>query len=272
MITFLNGGQNGIDMSTLSAVEREVVEKKRRSPETYVYESPAALQFELNMRRRIVEAAIALDASGATFVPFETTRGNRNFWSRTSEGGLRLNNGVLPSDGINDIFRNGHLYAFECATAAVIVLYKGVLDALGEEVFNAYFNNLLLYDWQYDSDLQLTATNNREEAYPGDVQYFKNPDHAPDKPEWQGENAIVLGNGMYFGHGIGITTAAGIIAALNNERVPGSRTSAYLMDETFHPNFEYLRRLSAGRSLPSGAGSSRAYAVVARIGSHNFIF
>ncbi|WP_233277497.1 protein-glutamine gamma-glutamyltransferase [Paenibacillus durus] len=270
MITFLTGSQDGIDMSTLSGVEREIVEKKRRSPENYVYESPAALAFELNMRRRIVEAAVALDASGVTFVPFETTRGNRNFWSRTREGGLRLNDGVLPSDGINDIFRNGRLYAFECATAAVIVLYKGVLDALGEEVFNSYFKNLLLYDWQYDSDLQLTAVNNREEAYPGDVQYFKNPDHDPNKPEWQGENVIVLGRGMYFGHGIGITTAEGIISALNRERVPGSRTSAYLLDETFHPDFEYLRRLSAGRSLPSAAVRYTGYAVIARIGSHNY--
>ncbi|WP_328804451.1 protein-glutamine gamma-glutamyltransferase [Paenibacillus apii] len=270
MIIFLNGDQSGIDMSTLSGVEREIVEKKQRSPETYVYESPAALAFELNMRRRIVEAAVALDASGVTFVPYENTRGNRYFWSRTNKGGLLLNNGVLPSDAINDIFRNGRMYAFECATAVVVVLYKGVLDALGEEVFNSYFRNLLLYDWQYDSDLQLTAISNREEAYPGDVQYFKNPDHAPDKPEWQGENAIVLGQGMYYGHGIGINTAEGIIAALNRKRVPGSTTSAYLLDETFHPDFEYLRRLSAGRSLPSTTGRFTGSTVIAKIGSNNY--
>jgi protein-glutamine gamma-glutamyltransferase len=272
VITFLNGDVNGINMSGLSAVEREIVEKKQRSPENYVYESPAALEFELNTRKHIVNAALALDASGADFASFETTRGNPYYWTRTRNGGLQLNNGVLPSDGINDIFRNGHLYAFECATATVIVLYKGVLDALGPEVFNSYFKDLLLYDWHYDSDLQLTTINNRQEAYPGDVQYFKNPDHDPNKPEWQGENVIVLGNGMYFGHGIGISSGSGIIAALNEERAPGSQTSAYLLDETFHPDFEYLRKLSEGRSFPSLVVRSKGYTVIAKIGAHNYIY
>ncbi|MFF2909267.1 protein-glutamine gamma-glutamyltransferase [Paenibacillus sp. NPDC057934] len=272
MITFLNGDINGINMSGLTGVEREIVTEKQRSSENYVYESPAALEFELNTRKHIVNAARALDASGAEFASFETTRGNPNYWTRTSKGGLQLKSGVQPSDGINDIFRNGHLYAFECATATVVVLYKGVLDVLGPAVFNSYFNDLLLYDWHYDSDLQLTTINNNLEAYPGDVQYFKNPDHDPNKPEWQGENVIVLGNGEYFGHGIGIDSGEAIIAALNEERVPGSTTSAYLLDETFHPDFEYLRKLSEGRSRSSSVVRASDLAVIARIGGHHYIY
>ena len=42
---------------------------------------------------------------------------------------------------------------------------------------------------------------------PGDVVYFNNPDFDPLTPQWRGENAVVLEDGTYFGHGIGIATA-----------------------------------------------------------------
>ena len=57
---------------------------------------------------------------------------------------------------------------------------------------------------------------------PGDCRYFNNPDVDPLTPEWQGENAIDLSGGMYYGHGIGIKTADKIIEILNHNRIQDS--------------------------------------------------
>jgi len=237
----------------------------------YYYQSPAVADFEQRMRAGIMEAATALNASGADFAVYKDSRGNPQLWSRTGNGGLSLRNGVTPSEGIRDIFRNGHLYAFECGTAMIIVLYKATIDAIGENAFDLYFRDLFLWDWHYNSNLRLVVNYNKAEALPGDVVYFKNPDHAPDKEEWQGENAIMLENGLYYGHGIGIAPAGVIIDSLNQERVPGSITSAYLTNESLHPDFEHLRSLSMGRELPPTDLEQSESAIFSRIGSTSYI-
>lgn len=243
MIVTLNTGAEQVNMLDLTEAEKAILQVKKKSPIIYRYDSPEALKFELKMRTKIVEAAKALNDSGVQFARFKDSRCNERYWSRTDEGGFQLKPGALPSEGINDIFTNGSLYAFECATAIVIVLYKAVLDMVGPAVFNQYFRDLLLYDWNYDKDLQLISTNNVNEAYPGDVLYFQNPDHNPKTPEWQGENVIKLADDLYFGHGIGITTSEQIISALNSRRRPGSTTPAFLTDQVIHPDFDYLRKL-----------------------------
>jgi protein-glutamine gamma-glutamyltransferase len=228
---------------TTTELERKIVRAKQSSPVVYRYPSTEALEFELKTRLHIVEAAKALYASGVSFATFATSRCNERYWIRTDDGGFQLRPGVPPSVGINDIFENGELYAFECAGAIVIVLYKAILETVGEAVFNRHFQDLFLRDWQYDRDLNLVTSNNKNEAYPGDVLYFKNPDHDPSRPEWQGENVVMLDQDLYFGHGIGIESGEDIIAALNRMRRPGSTQSAYLQDLVVYPDFEALRRL-----------------------------
>ncbi|MGF7048639.1 protein-glutamine gamma-glutamyltransferase [Paenibacillus sp. DS2015] len=268
----ISGNDNAELISTLQLtnLEKDIVNKKKNSPIVYRYDSLEALEFELHMRTEIVEAAKALDASEVSFATFKNSRCNNQLWSRTANGGFRLKNGILPSDGINDIFNNGRLYAFECATAMVIVLYKATLSAIHKDTFNAYFKNLYLRDWEYDSDLQLKMTEHRNEAFPGDIMYFKNPDHTPESPEWQGENSILLADNLYFGHGIGIRTSEEMIASLNSKRIPNSQTSAYLSDIVLYPDFEYLRKLSTRGNLVV----THTYidsAIVARIGTHMYI-
>ncbi|GGH37083.1 protein-glutamine gamma-glutamyltransferase [Paenibacillus segetis] len=243
MIVTINTGAEQANMLDLTEAEKAILQAKKQSPVVYRYDSPEALRFELKMRTKIVEAAKALNGSGVQFARFKDSRCNERYWSRTDEGGFQLKPYVLPSDGINDIFANGSLYAFECATAIVIILYKAVLDMLGPTVFNQYFRDLLLWDWNYDKDLQLVSNNGVKEAYPGDVLYFQNPDHNPKTPEWQGENVIKLADDLYFGHGIGITSSEDILSALNARRTPGSTTPAFLTDQVIHPDFEYLRKL-----------------------------
>ncbi|AJY75172.1 protein-glutamine gamma-glutamyltransferase [Paenibacillus beijingensis] len=257
MIVISGSDGQQIDMLQLAPFERDILQQKDQSPVVYRYSSADALRFELQTRSRIVDAARALNASGVHFATFDESRCNERFWTRTANGGFRLRYGVLPSDGIYDIFRNGDLYAFECAAAIVIVLYKAVLDMIGPGPFNAYFADLLLYNWNYDRDLHLTTTYNINEAYPGDILYFKNPDYDPKTPEWRGENTVLLGYNMYYGHGIGIRTSMDIIASLNAKRRFGSMTSAYLTDQVVHPDFEHLRRLP-GR-------------IIARVGNKRFV-
>jgi protein-glutamine gamma-glutamyltransferase len=234
--------------------------------------SPDALEFERKMRDSIVESAEALNNSGVDFSTFDDSRCNPQFWTRTEIGGFQLNADVEPSVAIKDIFQNGHLYAFECATAMVIVMYRATIEAIGEQAFNKYFADLFLWDWNYNDHLRLITTHNKSEMLPGDIVYFKNSDHAPSKPEWQGENAVKLGDDLFYGHGIGITTAEIIIDSLNEERVPGSDVSAYLVDDALHPDFKYLQSLSTESGFPTVGNRGLQYTVMSRIGVRNNIF
>lgn len=244
MIIMPPGEKMQLNQLALAPFYNEIVQKKERSPLPYVYGSLEDLLFELSLRRGTVETAKALQFSGVKFATYRKSHCNERFWSRTDKGGFQLRYGVMPSDGIQDIYQNGPLYGFECSMAIMIVMYKAVLDQIGPHAFNTYFNDLLLYDWHYDSDLGFTQTNWLIEASPGDILYFKNPDHNPETPEWQGENVIKLEDDLYYGHGIGIKSSASIIAALNSRRRPGSTVSAYLMNQVIHPNYEHLRGLA----------------------------
>jgi protein-glutamine gamma-glutamyltransferase len=234
--------------SGATPAETELFWMKAGQRTVYRYASWEELGFELRTRVLLTEAAHALQTSGAQFAIFRDSRRNPRYWRRDEKGGFRLLESVTPADGIRNIFQEGPLYAFECATAIVIVLYKGMLDSLGDGLFNLWFGGLLLYDWHYDEDLQLVDSKKPEDAVPGDVQYFKNPDVSPEHPEWQGENVLLLLDGMYYGHGIGIKSGGEIIESLNRKRRPFSVTSAYLTDVVVHPDYQKLYRTIIGGS------------------------
>ncbi|MED2255120.1 protein-glutamine gamma-glutamyltransferase [Brevibacillus parabrevis] len=223
----------------LNRVQREVVQRMAASGEEFVYPSPELLQFELKMRDHLVRSAIALYESGIAFSTFENSRANPVYWDRTELGGFRLRTGVPPSQGIINIFQEGRKYATECATAMVIILYHAVLQSIQREDFERMFADILLYDWRYDQDLDLRTTRTTT-FLPGDILYFANPDHNPDKPQWQGENAVDLGRGMYYGHGAGIRDAESMIEFLNEQRRYGATRSAYLVPQATRPGFAYL--------------------------------
>ncbi|WFR61608.1 protein-glutamine gamma-glutamyltransferase [Paenibacillus amylolyticus] len=245
-----------LNRSEWSDFEWYWLQQLQNRPTRYVYQSMDHLRFEWDLRESLVDAAEGLDRSGVSFASFEKSRCNPAYWNRNAEGGFELKPNVTPAEGIRDIWRNGHLYAFECATATVIVLYGGVLGSIREDAFNSLFRNLLLFDWHYDSDLRLTEKNGSETALPGDVLYFKNPDVSPETPEWQGENTIMLRENWYYGHGIGIARGEDIIRTLNQFRVPGSRVSAYLMDMVIYPDFFYLSRFAENSQNNTAAGST----------------
>lgn len=268
MIVISGGRAESVLPLLTTDVERRVWQAKHRSARTYVYRSAEELRFELKARDRVVRAAYAMNASGVGFASFADSRCNPRFWRLTEAGGFLLRPGVSPADGIRDIFQNGHLYAFECAVAIVIIFYRAVLDLLGDAMFNRLFGGLLLYSWHSDSDLRLVVSRGVE-VFPGDVLYFANPDVSPATPEFQGENAVVLAEDVYFGHGIGIASASQIILALNRVRRPGAVRSAYLTDEVVTLHFRYFFNLAAGqpptagmREMPGGTAAGDGFAVI----------
>ncbi|WP_153978151.1 protein-glutamine gamma-glutamyltransferase [Paenibacillus xylanilyticus] len=242
--------------SQWSAFEWHWLQLLQNRPTLYSYQTLDHLQFEWKLRASLVHAAEGLNASGVSFASFEKSRCNPAYWNLNDEGGFELKPNVTPAEGIRDIWRNGSLYAFECATATVIVLYGGVLESIREEAFNSLFRDLLLFDWHYDSDLRLTEKNGSHNALPGDVLYFKNPDVSSETPEWQGENTIMLREDLYYGHGIGIASGGQIIRTLNQFRTPGSQVSAYLMDNVIYPDFYYLSRFAENSDLNAPAGTT----------------
>jgi len=231
---------------TEGSAEYKIVDILSKSDRVYRYSSPDELAFEIQLRRKIIDASVALYRNRLAFRIFQEAKCNEDYWDLRPDGGFVLKGGVLPSDAIKDIFINTRKYGTECATAIVIIYYKAVMDVYGDNLFNSSFPGIILMNWMEVDNLLGVATYRGPLDYlPGDCRYFRNPDVNPLTPEWQGENVIDLGNGLYYGHGIGITTADRIIAALNANRVEGSETSAYLMETATRPNFKGLYRHKA---------------------------
>ncbi len=259
---------------TLNSTQLGIVERMERSQFAFSYDSLQQLTFELKLRNDIIESAKALNSSGVSFASFDESRCNEEYWHLTGYGGFQLRDGVKPADAILDIFRSGSKYAFECSSAMVIVYYRALIHTLGHQTFNRLFPDILLYDWRHDKNLELlTQTTAQTVVLPGDVLYFDNPDFNPETPEWRGENAVYLGNGAYYGHGIGITGAQDIIDSLNGERGPDATRSAYLTDQIVRPDFAYLAQFS-NDPIPRTAHVRQAgnKPIIVQIGSSYYEF
>ncbi len=211
------------------------------SSHVYIYSSVEELIFETDMRRHIIDASIALNRGRMAFRTFQESKCNEEFWNRRVDGGFVLKPGVKPSEAVGDIFVNTRLYGTECATAIVIIFYKAVLDSFKADLFDTAFKEIVLMNWRdMDELMNISTYRGLPDYVPGDCRYVRNPDVNPLTPEWQGENIINLGNGRYYGHGIGIGDVDYFIRALNQNRVEGSQVSAYLMDSATRPDFKGL--------------------------------
>ena len=186
---------------------------------------------QARMNAHVVKAAREMAASGADFSGRSADdRANKDLWWMGYGGKLGVRQNVKSSDAIKDVFENGDKYAFECATGNLLVYYKAILDRIGPEDFDREFPKLRLFRWDIKDDDLLAAekTGKFKDHWPGDHNYFSNPDFAPEHSAWQGENTIYLGGGEYFGHGIGIESGDSILSTLNSLRKEGARKKAYL--------------------------------------------
>lgn len=141
---------------------QEILELMVKYREAYMYENMEQLRFELIVRINTIDAAHDLLKSKAKFATFAGSYCNDEYWTLNRKGAFILKKGILPSDAIKDIFENGDKYAFECATAIVIIFYKAVLDSIGKNAFNYLFSNIVLYDWHYDEDLGITTKSGND--------------------------------------------------------------------------------------------------------------
>lgn len=222
-------------------IKSQIANRMHSVGTVFAYPNDQILDFEVSARKEMVKASERLNNSFFSFRLFKDSICNRRYWERTDEGGFRLKKDVRASEAVRDILKNSRMYGTECATAIVIVFYLGLVEVMPAELFNTLFSDIYLMDWKYlDKDLGVRTYRGVKDAIPGDCLYFKNPDVNPDTPEWQGENVIKLLNDYYYGHGIGIDTAEGIIRSLNRNRIHNSQQSAYLMDQIVKPDFRYL--------------------------------
>ncbi len=223
------------------SIEMSIVDKMSGSSLSYDYETLLQYKFELDLRASIISTSKNLLKGGMSFSTFRNSKCNSDFWIRTKEGGFLLKEEVEPWNAIRNIIDEGHKYATECATAIIIIYYGAIADRFTETQFNSIFKSIYLMNWkQLDRNLGIKTYDNTIDELPGDCTYFKNPDVNPLTPQWQGENAIVLGDGLYYGHGIGIKTAEGIISSLNKHRKSDASESAYHMNTATIPGFKSL--------------------------------
>ncbi|WP_416826994.1 protein-glutamine gamma-glutamyltransferase [Ectobacillus polymachus] len=207
--------------------KQEILKSLTSNEEVYTYETLDQLSFDVHLRLHLILSSIDLSSSGLSFRRFEQSFCNDFFWKRTKLGGFQLKPGTLASVAIRDIFTNGKKYGTECATAIIILLYKSLLECFDDKTFDRLFSNLILYTWDYDKDLKI-ITKTDGTMVQGDIMYFKNPQVNGATIEWQGENAVYLGDDFYYGHGVGISTKDQIIQTLNLRRKPEAFLSAYM--------------------------------------------
>lgn len=225
-----------------NSIERQLVNKMFVSDKKYRYDNLNQLKFELTLRKEIVNSAIDLNGSELSFANFKNSKCNSEYWHRMANGGFMMAEGVKANEAIDDIYINGNKYATECATAIMIVYYRALLTVYGNELFNKLFSKIYLMGW-YVTEPLLAEVNTIDPSVDillGDRGYFNNPDFNPATPEWGGENIIVLPDSMYYGHGVGITTADEIIRILNSMRKVNATQSAYFTYSVGYPNFKNL--------------------------------
>jgi len=235
----------------LNSPESEIIKILSDSERENRFPSKERLDFELKLRREIINTADALYKSRLSFEVFRESKCNPDYWDRMPDGGFALKSSVKPSDAIRDIFKNSQKYGTECATAMLIVYYKALLEVFGDEDFNSLFTNIYLMNWhRIEPRLRAVGLMRKAEVFlPGDRRYFKNPDVDPDTPEWQGENVIDLGGGMYYGHGAGKHRAETFVRLLNQNRTEGADETAYLMETVGNPDYDRLYEAYSRRVL-----------------------
>ena len=212
------------------------------------FDNMEQLKFELELRKSTVNAAKALNHSELDFAIFRKSRCNKEYWTRTAEGGFLLKDNAKSSAAIKDIYINGSAYATECATATVIVYLKAVLDVYPPALYDLTFNEIYLMNW-HSVNPPLSGIGQLFDIkafLPGDRTYFMNPDVNPETPEWQGENTVVLSPDSYYGPGLGIHDEAAMVRMLNHHRVEDAQETAYLLKQAGRLDYNNLLKIRQG--------------------------
>jgi protein-glutamine gamma-glutamyltransferase len=212
---------------------------------------------DIKLRTLIVKAAHGLAASGAVFSgSSETDAVNGKLWTMAYGGRIQarkfLRGGLLgsPANALNDIFKNGNKYGFECATAMMVIFHKAILEMVGSKEFDEMFtepNYLRFFRWDLKDDDYLALEKITKKAgtlVPGTHYYFRNPDASEENSAFRGENVIYLGKNeagadLFYAHGIFgadqtyVVTRDEIMDTLRRLRKPGSRVEPHLLEFSY---------------------------------------
>ena len=204
------------------------------------------LRFEqLLISAHVVQSAIRLDKSDVQFANYSgDDKANNKLWSMGYGGRITVRQHTSTTEAVADVFgKNSSKYAFECATAAHLIYLNAIKDRIGSKKFDSAAPRLSVFRWDAPKKtgqdlvdgtgkggpLGLSSKGTfGKELWPGDRVYFDNPHFEPSFTAGQGENTIFLGDGKFFGHGLGIKSKEQIVKKLNNLRKPGATRKAYM--------------------------------------------
>ncbi|MFO0729021.1 MAG: hypothetical protein U1E65_34900 [Myxococcota bacterium] len=204
-----------------------------------------AVADQARVSKGMIDAAEKMHGAGISFQLIKNHKANPDFWTVESYSGtLTLKPGVKPSDALNDMIAHGDKYGFECATGLVATYYQAMLDILGPKDFDRIATDLRIGPWDMEDDLsRLMIETHPDGGYnsevslkdqgkllPGGYYYFRNWDVTDEARArgWQGENVIYLGEGKFYGHGIGMGPGSDFVTKLKNESKPDGKTPSLL--------------------------------------------
>lgn len=235
--------------------------------------TPAFLQ--ARYQTASVEVAKELNTRGVGFATAGNVTikdGDKNpFWEKSGNG-MKVRDGVKPSDAIADWQANSDKYRVDCAMGQKLFANAALLKTLGPEKFDAMwkasggqpnitFGNgpglppgaLKMNREDPKADPKSVPPYGRPGAdtwlnknlKPGDSLYFDNPDVTADGRArgLRGENAIFVGKNekgenLYFAHGFGkgrsILTEKEVVDGLASASSTGE---VYRMEEIYRPKF-----------------------------------
>ncbi|MFT7625667.1 MAG: hypothetical protein ACI9WU_004858 [Myxococcota bacterium] len=172
--------------------------------------------------------------------PADRPRFDSDYFLADPVGTFRLQPGVTASVALNAFFAAPEGYGMECATAISVIHYAAVRYAFfaatgSDDLFDQRFTDMTigrLYQGT-ENDIRMARKEvGTSNMGLGDHAYFHNPSVHPDAVAggWNGENVIILGDDLYFGHPFGVTSSAEIIEKLNSvqDAAIAEPESAYL--------------------------------------------
>lgn len=183
---------------------------------------------QVRIQAHVVDAANQMNDAAIDFAA-RNFRVNQQYWWVGYGGKMGVRFGQRPSAALADIFNNGRAYSMECATATLATFYKAILDRIGPDDFDKQFPRLQLYRWRIQAPA-FEAAKRQERLggmLPGDYTYYVNPEVAPENAAFAGENVIDVGDGLFFGHGIGIVSESELLDELDSMRSAGATKKAY---------------------------------------------
>jgi hypothetical protein len=202
-----------------------------------------SLAEQTRVSKAMVDASEKMHSAGVPFAITTNHKANADVWTVGAGGTLELKPGVKPSEALEDIAKNPSKYGYECATGLVVVYYQAILDLIGPEDFDRIASDLIVGPWQMEDSLASLMVNRHPKPgqgtetdlgdhtlVPGNYYYFRNWDVTDEARArgWQGENVIYLGEGRFYGHGIGLGDGSMFVGKLAGEMKPGGKTPSLL--------------------------------------------